>query len=290
MERDAFSRYHPAVNFIWFAGAIGFGVVLQHPAYLLAALGCSCVYYGMLLRRRAWKLMVGLIPLTALVAILNPLINTRGETVLLTVFGRPYTLEALSYGLALGVMFALMMLWFGCYNRVMTSDKFVCLFGPLIPSLSLLLVMVLRLIPSFMRKTKQIADARDAIGRGGSSAGTFREKAAAGMTILSALTDWALEGSIVTADSMRSRGYGAARRTSYRIYTMTVRDWLLLVLECLLIICLLAGMSAGTAEFTPAIIIPTLTWRFGAYVAFLAIPIILAWKEALQWRILRSKI
>ena len=41
MERDAFSRYHPAVNFIWFAGAIGFGVVLQHPAYLLAALCCS---------------------------------------------------------------------------------------------------------------------------------------------------------------------------------------------------------------------------------------------------------
>ena len=37
MKYDAFSRYHPLVNFLYFAGAIGFGVVIQHPAYMLAA-------------------------------------------------------------------------------------------------------------------------------------------------------------------------------------------------------------------------------------------------------------
>ena len=36
MTADAFSNCHPAVNFLFFVGAIGFGVLIQHPAYLIA--------------------------------------------------------------------------------------------------------------------------------------------------------------------------------------------------------------------------------------------------------------
>lgn len=98
-----------------------------------------------------------------------------------------------------------------------------------------------------------------------------------------------MEGSIVTADSMRSRGYGAAKRTSYRIYRMTKYDWALLALEGLLALGVLLGRT-GTAEFTPAIVIPKLSWGYAAYWAFLLIPVIIQWKENLQWRILRSKL
>ena len=287
MEKDAFSRYHPAVNFVYFLGAIGFAVVIAHPVYLLAGLVCACGYYLLLTGRRGWKLLTGLIPVFLIITLCNPLINTRGDTVLFSWLDRPYTLEALCYGGALGAMFVLMMLWFGCYNLVLTSDKFVCLFGSLIPSLSLLLVMVLRLIPGFMRQTDKISAARASIGKGGHN-GSLRQKAASGVTILSALTDWALEGSIVTADSMRSRGYGTARRTSYRIYRMTVRDGLLLALELLL--ALTVALGGPSAAFVPSITISPLTWQFGAYCVFLLIPIILAWKEAVQWRILRSSI
>lgn len=288
MEKDAFSRFHPAVNFCFFLCAIGFAVVIQHPAYLLAGLICAMGYYLLLRGRRAWKLLTAMVPMVALVALINPIVNTRGETVLFTYWGRPYALEALLYGLALGVMFALMMVWFGSYNLVLTSDKFVCLFGPLIPSLSLLLVMVLRLIPSFMRKTRQISAARESIGRGGSADASFKGKVMAGMTTLSALTDWALEGSIITADSMRSRGYGAAKRTSYRIYRMTLRDWAVLALE--LILALSAVLGIPTAEYAETITLSPVSWHYAAYWALLLIPIILAWKEAIQWRILRSKI
>lgn len=292
MEKDAFSRFHPAVNFLFFVGAIGFGVVLQHPAYLLAGIVCAMTYYLMLKGKSGWRLAVGMIPMFLAIGLLNPLFNTYGRTVLFAYFGRRYTLEALCYGMALGAMFVLMMVWFGCYNVVLTSDKFVCLFGSLIPSLSLLLVMVLRLIPSFMRKTKQIIDARNSIGRGGNENSSFKEKAASGMTVLSALTDWALEGSIVTADSMRSRGYGAARRTSYCIYRMTARDWAVIALELGLAAVVFATASTGAAAatFTPRISIPYLTWGYAAYWAYLLIPIVIEIKEVLQWRILRSKI
>ena len=292
MGRDAFSSYHPAVNFLFFVGAIGFGVVIQHPAYLAAGAVCGLVYYLLLHGWKGLKLLGVMIPMFLLITLINPLVNTYGRTVLFTYFGRKWTLEAMVYGMVLGGMFVLMMVWFGCYNVVLTSDKFVCLFGSLIPALSLLLVMVLRLIPSFMRKTKQIIGARNSIGRGGNENASLRDKAESGMTVLSALTDWALEGSIVTADSMRARGYGSAKRTSFRIYRMTARDWVVLGVEAVLgMLVILTVAGGGTdAGFTYQITVAPVTWGYAAYWAFLLIPTVIQIKEEIQWRIILSKI
>lgn len=292
MRRDAFSSFHPAVNFLFFVGAIGFAVVIQHPAYLAASAVWGLVYHLLLHGKKGLKLLGAMIPMFLLITLVNPLINTYGKTVLFTYFGRNWTLEAMVYGMVLGGMFVLMMVWFGCYNVVLTSDKFVCLFGSLIPALSLLLVMVLRLIPSFMRKTKQIVGSRNAIGKGGNENASFREKVMSGMTVLSALTDWALEGSIVTADSMRARGYGSAKRTSFRIYRMTVRDWAVLAVELLLALIVIVTIATGGtgASFTYRISIAPLTWGYGAYWAFLLIPTVIQIKEEVQWRIILSKI
>ena len=292
MKQDAFSGFHPAVNFLFFVGAIGFGVVIQHPAYMAAGAVCAGIYYLLLMGPKGLKLLGTMVPMFLLITLINPLFNDYGATPLFYYFERPYTLEAVCYGMTLGGMFVVMMLWFGCYNVVLTSDKFVCLFGSLIPSLSLLLVMVLRLIPAFMRKTKQIIGARNSIGKGGNEGSTLKEKIASGMTILSALTDWALEGSIVTADSMRSRGYGCARRSSYQLYRMTGRDWLVLALEAGLALLVIGSVAAGNTEavFTPEITITSVGPAYIAYWAFLLIPSVLEGKEKLQWHIILSKI
>ena len=52
------------------------------------------------------------------------------------------------------------------------------------------------------------------------------------MSILGALTSWALEGSVVTADSMRSRGYGTSKRTSFHDLPHD-RHWMLALLAAL---------------------------------------------------------
>ena len=289
MTHDAFSRCHPAVNFLFFVAALGCGMVIQHPAYILAGVVSGGLYFCLLYGRRGFSRIGMLLPLPILTAVLNPLINHRGKAVLFLVMGKPYTLEALCYGLALGGIFLVMMLWFGCYSAVLTSDKFTSLFGSLIPSLSLLLVMVLRLIPAFTRKTKQVLDARRAIGMGAEQTGSLRQKLRSGMTVLSALTSWALEGSIITADSMRSRGYGCGKRTSFRLYRMTGRDWVLLILIgglfCLVI------LAGGTdASYTPVMKAAPLGWGFPAYCALLLIPTIFELKEAAAWHISISKI
>lgn len=291
MRQDAFSRFHPWVNFLFFMGAIGFGVVVQHPAYLIAGAVCGSVYYLLLRGRKGIKLILGLIPMLAIITLVNPLFNHNGATVLFQVFGKPYTLEAMCYGAALGGMFVLMMIWFGCYSVVLTSDKFVCLFGNLIPSLSLLLVMVLRMIPAFVRKAQQIIGARNSIGKGvGESAGD-REKLHSGLGILSALIDWALEGSIVTADSMRSRGYGCAKRTSFQIYRMTARDWAVIALEGALALWVVIALArgAGDVSFTRRIKLAPLTWSYVGYWVYLLIPTAVEVIEQIRWKRIRAK-
>ena len=290
--KDAFSKCHPAVNFLFFVGAIGCSVVIQHPAYLITGLLCGAIYYLLLNGRKGWKMLLGLLPMFLILTAINPLFNTYGVHILFCVFARPYTLEALLYGAAIASLFVQMMLWFGCYNAVMTSDKFTSLFGNLIPAMSLLLVMVLRLIPNFIRKTKQIIGARKSIGKGAAEQSSTKEKLSDGMTVLSSLTDWALEGSVVTGDSMRARGYGAARRTSFMIYRMGAADWTVLAVTVALLALTVTAMCLGqtSAFFVPKLKIAPINWGLVAYTGYLLIPIILHVKEAVQWRISRSKI
>ena len=296
MSMDAFSKRHPLVNFIFFLGAIGFGVVIQHPVYLTAGFLGGTTYYLLLNGRKGMKMLLGLLPLFLIMTAINPLFNTYGATLLFYVFGRPYTLEALYYGMAIATVFVVMLIWFGCYNAVLTSDKFTSLFGNLIPSLSLLLVMVLRMIPNLMRKAKQFSGARKSIGKGSAENATNKEKLTDGMTILSALTDWALEGGVITGDSMRSRGYGSAKRTSFVVYRMTGIDSFLLVIQCVLILAVLGAALTGgtTATYTPDFYIAPVSGMhilgLVAYCAYLSIPTVLHIKEAIQWHISRSKI
>lgn len=266
-KRDAFSQCHPLVNFLFFVGAIGFGVVIQHPAYI--ALGClgAAAYYLWLLPGKAWKTVLGMVPVFLFVAAINPLFNHEGEQVLFLVFGNPYTLEALCYGMAVAGILVVMLLWFCSYSLVLTSDKFICLFGSVIPSLSLLLTMVLRMIPSLVRKAKAITGSRDAIGKGLAVNAKNKEKLQNGAAVLSSLTDWALEGSVITADSMRSRGYGTARRTSFMIYRMTGRDYVLLAAMLLLAAATLF-FGGFDAAYTPALSVSPVTWGLAAYGLF----------------------
>ena len=287
MGRDAFSGCHPGVNFLFFLGAIGFGATIQHPAYCAVGCICAALYYLLLKGKDGLKMLGGLAGLFALLSAVNPLLNQSGKTVLFTWLGRPYTLEALYYGMALGSILVVMLLWFGCYSAVLTSDKFTALFGKLIPALSLLLVMVLRMIPAFTRKARQILLARRAIGKGQEA--RLTDKARDGAAVLSALTDWALEGSIITADSMRSRGYGTGKRTNFQLYRLTPRDiFLLLLIAALEVSVILLG---GTnASFTPRLKIDSVGPGLPVYCIFLLLPTLLQIKEVLAWRVSKSRI
>lgn len=293
MKRDAFSGFHPAVNFIFFLGALGFGMVIQHPAYLVAGIvGAGC-YYFLLTGSRGAKMVFFSLPLCLMITLVNPLFNHRGRIVLFQLFGNPYTLEALVYGGVTAGIFLVMILWFGCYSAVMTGDKFTSLFGKLIPSISLLLMMIFRMVPTLLRKASQIAGARKSVGKGLDGESLYMDKVKEGMSVLGTLTSWALEGSIVTADSMLARGYGTGKRSSFMIYRMTARDWavlgIILVLSTVILVSVANG--AAKAEFLPEwSVAPIRGISFTLYCVYLLIPTALHIEEDVKWHIMRSKI
>ena len=291
MRNDGFSKLHPLTNFLFFIGAIGFGVIFQHPAYLMVGASAGVLYYSLLLGRKVLKALIAMIPLFLLVALLNPLFNTRGEHTLFFLFGRPYTLEALCYGAGIGGILVITLLWFGCYNRIMTEDKFTALFGSVAPSLSLLMVMVFRLIPGLQRKAKQITDARKAIGLGGENA-PKKEKLRSAMTVMLSLTGWSLESGILTADSMRSRGYGTTKRTQFHLYRITASDWVALGWMALTAAVTLWGGFTGSTEaiYTPVLSFAPVTPVLAGYCLFLLTPTIIHLKEVLRCRIFISRI
>ena len=295
-ENDAFGRCHPCVSFLFFAGAIGLGALSMHPACIMVSVCCSLCYYCLLKGRLAVRYLRVLIPLFLLISFMNPLLNTDGERVLGHVFGRPYTLEALIYGMVIAGLLLSVLVWAGCFTVVMSSDKFTALFGRIIPAVSLVLVMVLRLVPNMLKKMRQIAGARKSIGKGAADNASVGEKAQDSLQVISALLSWTLEGGLTTADAMRARGYQTGRRSSFQIYEIKPRDILLLALMGVLIgldIVMLAGGGCD-ASFTPKLSVSPVTGRyavnFAAYCLFLALPVVLYIKETIQWTISRSRI
>ena len=296
-ENDAFSRCHPAVGFFFFVGAIGLGAMILHPIYILASGLFAVSYYCLLKGAKGLKMVALSIPVFLILTFANPLVNHDGERILTYVFGKPYTLEALIYGMVIAGMLIVMLLWAGCYNAVMTSDKIVTLFGGVIPTLSLLLLMILRLVPNLLRKIVQLAGARKCIGKGAAENAAKKEQAVDSLNVLSALMTWALEGGVITADSMKARGYGTGKRTGFQLYRLTAVDRILLALMAVLAAAVIRQIAAGgtAADFTPVMEITPVTggrfvWGFGAYCVFLSLPTVLYIKEAIQWHISRSRI
>ena len=252
---DMFSKYHPATNLIFFAGAIILGMCFTHPAFLCVSVFASALYYLLLFGRKGLRTLGGLLLLLLVIALINPLLNTRGDSVLFFVLpGRPFTLEALCYGLATGAVFVSVLLWFGCFNEVMTQDRLVFLFGGCAPALSLLLGMVLRLVPGFQAKAADIITARKCVGKAPTGAGKL-VMVRNSMDILGALTAWALEGAVVTADSMRSRGYSGGRRSCFSTFRFSHGDRgvcaVMLLSMALTVVC--AALGGAESAYFPGL-------------------------------------
>ena len=296
-NKDAFSGYHPTINFLYFALVLLFSMCLMHPVYLAISLTGALAYDIYLKGRKAARFAaMGLLPMAVFAALVNPAFNHEGATILTYLpSGNPLTLESMLYGAAAAVMLASVVLWFSSYNEVITSDKFVYLFGRVIPALSLVLSMALRFIPKFKSQMDVVAEAQSCIGRDTKTGSVIRRVSNA-IKIFSIMVTWSLENAIETADSMRSRGYGLPGRTAFSIYRFDDRDknvlaWLIFCGAYILSGWLAGGMyfryypTVKTAAWTPL----TVSFMY-VYLALVLTPVILDRKEDRQWKSLRSEI
>ena len=292
-----FKTYHPIVNFIYFVFAIGFSCFFMHPVCLAISFSCGFAYSVMLKGKKSIKTnLLYMLPLLILTALINPAFNHQGVTILTYLpSGNPLTLESILYGFAAATMVVSVICHFSCYNEVMTSDKFIYLFGRIIPSMSLIISMTLRFVPRFTSQLKVVINAQKCMGRD-VTRGSILNRAKIGLNVISIMTTWSLENAIDTADSMKSRGYGLHGRTAFSIYTFDKRDKKALIWILALGIYTLVGNFTGKMNFKfyPSIkgteISPFGVSVFIAYLLLLVCPIIIELWEVRKWKLSVRKI
>ncbi|MBQ2931549.1 MAG: energy-coupling factor transporter transmembrane protein EcfT [Clostridia bacterium] len=294
---NEFKTYHPIVNFTYFVFVIGFGCFLMHPVCLCISVACGFAYSVMLKGKKAIRTnLLYMLPILILTALINPLFNHEGPTILMYLpSGNPLTAESIVYGLCAATMIASVICHFSCYNEVMTSDKFIYLFGKVIPALSLIFSMTLRFVPKFVSQFKVVTNAQRCMGRDVSS-GKRIKSAKNGLNVLSVMTTWSLENAIETADSMKSRGYGNPGRTTFSIFKFDKRDKKTLV--CILIfgIYTFAGNLMGGMyfRFFPSIQSAEISlWSISVFASYLFLcicPIVIEIREVRKWKALEQKI
>ena len=226
-------------------------------------------------------------------AVVNTLFTHNGATVLFYLNGGRITLEAFLYGLAAAAMISAVIIWFSCFNVVMTSDKFIYLFGKAAPVLGLTLSMVFRFLPLLKTRYQEISMGQKCMGRHGQKGLLARARQT--VKEVSILISWSLEASIETSDSMEARGYGLPGRTSFHLFRFTHRD------KNLLLALLAAGLPAAAgcmAGLTSIYYYPkiALSWEplkfavLASYIILLLLPAVIDLSGEKKWQAYKSEI
>lgn len=295
--KDAFSQMHPIVNLVFFVFVIGLSMFMLNPVCLVISLFCAFFNAVYLNGKKSVKLsLLYLLPTTILISVINPVFNHDGITII-TYFpwNNPLTFESIIYGIATAALLSSVVLWFSCFNKVMTSEKFIYIFGRIIPSLSLILSMTLRFVPRFIAQFNTVRNAQKCIGRDISNGSVLRRLKNA-IKITSIMISWALESAIETADSMKCRGHGLKGRTAFSLYHFNKRDATVLATISIIgtVVVIMSVLDIAKFRYFPSIKgnvlnISSLIY-YALYASLMIIPLFINMGEGAKWKRLRSAI
>lgn len=289
-----FEEYYPTVVFMYFLFVTGMTMFCPNPLILGLSFIGGASFYIVRNGLSHGKVHLGLLVLFLVISLINPVISHNGVTVLFVLNNNPVTLEALLYGVNSALMVVSALYWFCSLTQIMTSDRIMHVFGRFSPKLALLISMTLRFVPLFSRQAEKVRSAQRALGlyKDDNIIDTLRGD----MRVYSIVITWALEGGIVTADSMAARGSGTVRRTSYSEHHADVRDTVMLLFICLLfaVCCTAAATHSLDFSFYPELDSLSLGGTAAAgiicYGILVFLPSAADLEVNIRWNLLRSRI
>lgn len=282
---DRFSKYNPKAAFSFFLIEIVLTIVIFNPIMLAISFLSAFVYKLKLEGRVAFLyLLKFILPLIALVAVFNFAFSHYGMTVLFTFRDMNFTAESLFYGFTQGLLLGSVIMWFSIYGRVITAERFIAVFGRIMPNTAIIFSMVLSFIPRLRKNAGEINDARQLID----SEGKLKKS----MNNFSALITMTLEQSIETADSMKARGYNKGRNI-YMKYRFSRNDLLLMLFTFLSGAALIIVKAIGYLDFLFDPVIKMKNMPVYAVLIFAVLsllPVIIDFLEDMRWFYLKRKI
>ena len=256
---------------------------------ILMSFACAALYHLYLKRSAGIRYLCLMVGIFLISLIMNPLFSHKGATLLFYLpTGNPVTKESLFYGMEAAIVIVSVLLWFSTMNEIITSDKIIEFIGRGFPHFALLISMIFRFIPTFTKQMRNVYFTQKALGEHTKG---MRNKIKIGIRVFSNTTTWALEHSVDTADSMKSRGYGKGKLTTYHNYKFTYWDILLIVWFLTGTIYIAVKIFRGDCYtyYYPFIDIKGDMSTYICYLLLCMTPMIINGKEALRWHRLQLK-
>ena len=133
-------KWHPINSIIFFIIVLFYTMYATNLVITGISLLSSLIAFLLLHRgKKKVKILLFYLFIGIIIIVTNPLFGQNGETILFNIGKYKYTLESLVYGGYASMMIISILLWFGCYNKIITADKFLYLFGRLLLQQVLLL-------------------------------------------------------------------------------------------------------------------------------------------------------
>lgn len=291
----AFSKLHPITLFTYFAVILLFSMLIRNPVTVSLSLFGGAAFCCCLTNRDEKISDIKFyIPLAFLIALTNPLFSHNGKTPLFFLNGNPITLEAVYCGIFIALMIISVLFWSKAYSKTVTSEKFLYLFGRVIPETALILSVALRYVPMMRAQAKKIRDAQKTLGL--YSKGSFTDNILSSVKVFSALIGWSLENAVETGKNMKARGWGYKKRTSFSVFKLRPADFVIMYISGVFSGVTLVGVFTGVFNFSFYPEITPLDFSFSsvfvyacfALLAFL--PFFIESEENIRWNCLRSRV
>lgn len=297
-KKDEFGSYNPWVLIAFYAMVVIGTILISNPIAIGGSFFGGISYMLYQKRHKAIKVILFILPMMFLGALLNPVFNHRGSTILTYFRDNPITLEAVVFGVTSAFMVGSIIFWFTTFNYIITSDKLMYLGNKIAPSITLVFAMVLRFVPRFERQTEEIIKGQKALGRK-TTEKKFLPKMRFATKLMSVMTTWSLENSVELANSMKARGFGVCKRTTYAIFKFYPRDLYLLGI-LIFVLGIIIGSSINAfrvnvnMQIYPTLMIPETTSKsIAVNIALVSgyfLPLIINVYEDLKWKRLISRI
>ena len=284
---------HPAVYMVYYIILILFALFFNDPYYLISFLMCTAVLMVLQDIGSEFKnVLQFFIPMSLLIIILNPLVSHVGITNIYLFGGYSITLESLVYGIIMSLSLLIILFLFVSYNKVVSYQEMLYIFSKRFPNISMVIVMALRFIPLLNYRLGEINKVFKFDHKNSSRKQkdkTKVDKIKDTVQMLAVVVSWSLEESMLAAKSMKARGYGIAKRTSYLSFKFRKIDYCFTALIVVLSAVCVTGILQGHGRIE---IYPQLQFSFSEnifnmyYFSFLILllPLIyLEVKERLIW-------
>ncbi len=157
MKPTAFDAQHPSIALAYFGAVLVLAMAAPHPL-LLAISFAAALLCGVWLRGggRVAKSLAWQLPLIAIIVAINPLFSSTGTTELFRIGTQAVYAEGYANAATMALLLVCVMQWFSNADAVLGSDKVMGALGRVLPTVGLMLSMVMRLIPRFVRRGRTI--------------------------------------------------------------------------------------------------------------------------------------